>query len=84
MRAVHGFLGAVADGSEGDEDKWYEDLQINGTTVTFRIDTGADVTVIPEETYSSLQQRPLLVMTKSTFTSPGGKLVCKGKFIDTL
>ncbi|KAK7925769.1 hypothetical protein WMY93_008079 [Mugilogobius chulae] len=70
------FLGAVAEDKDS-EDRWYEDLQINGTSVTFRIDTGADVTVIPEETFLKLQQRPLLVKTKSTFTSPGGTLVCK-------
>lgn len=74
------FLGTVADGVDSEEDKWYEDLEINGTTVTFRIDTGADVTVIPEETFVKLQQRPLLIKTKSTFTSPGEKLSCKGKF----
>ena len=64
------FLGSVADGSECDENKWYEDLQINGTTITFWINTGADVTVIES-------RRPLLVKKKSAFNSPGGQLVCR-------
>lgn len=74
------FLGAVSEDTDLDEEKWFTDLQINGVTVQFRIDTGADITVISENTYLSLPQRHFLKNTKALFTSPGGKLVCKGKF----
>lgn len=46
----------------------------------FRIDTGANITVMSEKTYLSILQRAILQDIKAVFTSPGGKLDCKGKF----
>ncbi|KAK3107078.1 hypothetical protein FSP39_006562 [Pinctada imbricata] len=40
------FLGAI---DTDTENGWMVDLSINGVSVRFKIDTGADVTVIPEE-----------------------------------
>lgn len=74
-------LGAITEDNDVDEDKWLVDLQIKGKAVQFRIDTGADITVIAEHTFLSLPQRPVLKDTKAVFTSPGGKLDCKGKFL---
>ena len=74
------FLGSVSEDRD-QEDKWFTDLLINGVTVHFRIDTGADITVVTEHKYQSLPQRPLLCKTKAAFSSPGGELVCKGKFL---
>lgn len=75
------FLGPVTEEDYPDYDKWLQDLCINGTTVQFRIDTGADITVISENTYLSLPQCPPFKATKAVFTSPGGELICKGKFM---
>lgn len=38
------FLGEVASG----EEPWMADINIRGSKVTFKIDTGADVTAIPD------------------------------------
>ncbi|XP_065195252.1 uncharacterized protein LOC135826576 [Sycon ciliatum] len=39
---------------------WQVQLTINGTTVPFKVDTGADVSVISEEVYNSLSTSPQL------------------------
>ena len=48
------FLGAVQKGA-GSIDKWEETLLVNGTPIEFKLDTGADVSVIPESTFKQLQ-----------------------------
>ena len=58
----YAFLGAI--GTERNEDLWTVDLTLNNSLVRFKIDTGADVTVIPESVYKtnssppSIQQDP--------------------------
>jgi hypothetical protein len=46
---------------------WQDDVSVNHKLVKFRLDTGADATVLPAETYSRLFQRPL---------SSADKLLC--------
>jgi hypothetical protein len=46
---------------------WQADVSVNHKLVKFRLDTGADATVLPAETYSRLFQRPL---------SSADKLLC--------
>ena len=48
------FLGAVG------ENPWVVNLRLNGQSVKFCIDTGAEVTVIPEQVYQQLRSPPLL------------------------
>jgi hypothetical protein len=70
------FLGEMSD-HENKED-WSVDLSLGGTKVRFKIDTGADVTVIPEADYlrSGL---PQLSSTSKTLFGPGQeKLPVKG------
>ena len=40
----------------GDETSWKITLQLNGQPCQFKVDTGADVTVIPEDSYRSLDR----------------------------
>lgn len=50
------FLGTIT-GTEHtgqDKDRWFTNLEVNGTAIRFRIDTRADITVISEHTYQSL------------------------------
>lgn len=68
------FLGAISEDTDLDEDKWFTDLLITGTTVQFRIDTGAGITIISEHMYLNLRQHPLLRNTRAVFKSPDGKL----------
>ena len=46
-------MGAVHD-SEGRSSPWSITLKVNGLPITFKIDTGADVSVIPESTFRAL------------------------------
>lgn len=62
---------------------WTVSLPILDTVVDFKIDTGADISVIFEKTFSSLKCKPPLTTVTGNFESPGGKLHCKGKFTAT-
>ena len=52
---------------------------MNGKLTKFKIDTGADITVIPEAVYNSLVPRPLLQLTTAILCSPGGTITCIGE-----
>ncbi|MCG8045737.1 MAG: reverse transcriptase domain-containing protein, partial [Candidatus Thiodiazotropha endolucinida] len=64
-----------------DEKPWIATLNICSTDIDFKIDTGADTTVISEKTFTTLKRRPALKRATSVLTSPGGQLECKGYFI---
>ncbi|XP_063042998.1 uncharacterized protein K02A2.6-like [Engraulis encrasicolus] len=64
-------------------DDWRVTLPINKSLVDFKIDTGADITVMTEKTYSKLPNKPQLAKTTVSATSPGGEVVCIGKFLAT-
>lgn len=65
----------------GSDTDWDVKLLVNGSPVDFKIDTGADTTVVTEATFNRLQQRPRLVRCRPTVYSPGGKVKCAGKFL---
>ena len=73
------FIGAVdcADSNEA----WTVPLAINGKTVDFKIDTGADVSIISKSVYQSLPDCPELRPSQTKLMSPGGKLISSGEFI---
>ena len=71
------FLGTVNDADVNGA--WYEPLHLCGSTVRFKIDTGADVSVMSEATWESLN-RPKLKPTTVVLNSPGGRLTCLGEF----
>ncbi len=73
------FLGSVSD--DANEDEWHVKLSMQGTAVEFKIDTGADITVMSEQTFLKLPCRPHLTKTLADIRSPGGKLDCIGKFL---
>lgn len=54
---------------------------VNGSPVEFKFDTGADTTVMTEETFSGVRQRPRLITCRLTVYSPGGKVLSLGKFL---
>ena len=60
---------------------WTTDLSIGGKCVTFKIDSGADISIMSESTYQGLPDPPSLKPTSAMLTSPGGKLKCTGEFI---
>ena len=57
-----------------DETKWYIDLDVNGDPINFKIDSGADVTVISEDIYRRMPSKVVL-------NSPGGQLSNLGQFV---
>uniref|UniRef100_H3APJ0 Peptidase A2 domain-containing protein n=1 Tax=Latimeria chalumnae TaxID=7897 RepID=H3APJ0_LATCH len=73
------FLGSITCVDESSK-PWKVNLITNGTAVNFKIDTGADASVISEATYLSMHNPPQLMSTDTILNSPGGKLQCKGLF----
>lgn len=63
--------------------EWTVSLPIHGTEVEFKIDTGADISLISENTLSSLKHQPQLKFAQVNLESPVGKLHCKGQFTAT-
>lgn len=54
------FLGAIyGSASSGDCKPWLTTIQVNGHLVEFKIDTGADVTAIPEQIFKTLNVKNL-------------------------
>lgn len=76
------FLGSVDAGSE----PWYADITIKNHKVRFKIDTGADVSVIPAHTYYSITEKDgQLDKTDRVLCGPGGTpLKVIGKYSETL
>ena len=55
---------------------------LNNTQVRFKIDTGADVTVIPDKIYEALRPTPTLVKSSKTFFGPAHtSLPVRGCFV---
>ena len=62
-------------------DSWKAEVSFNGLLAEFKLDTGADVTVIPPSLYHSLQPTPLLSRTTRLLMGPcKQKLSCLGTF----
>lgn len=74
------FLGSV-DCDKNSANPWIVNLSICKSNVCFKIDTGADVTIMSESCYRKLNQSPLLKKTSSILKSPGGNVNCLGYFI---
>jgi transposase InsO family protein len=71
------FLGSV---NANASDEWTVQLLLGATPVKFKIDTGADASVMCEETFNMLIPERELKQTSVFLTSPGGQLDCKGQF----
>ena len=72
------FLGSVTICSDT-EAAWEVNLPILGKKVRFKIDSGADTSVISDHTYASLG-KPYLRPASVPLFGPGGKLDCVGVF----
>lgn len=79
---VH-FLGEITDVDDSSSE-WTVKLPIQGTDMDLLwIVSGADTSVIPEENFNQLKNKPRLKETVAKLDSPGGKLSCLGHFIAT-
>lgn len=64
------FLGSVYNINELEE-QWMVQLLIGATPVKFKIDTGADINIVAEETFSKLVPAKALETANVTLNSPG-------------
>ena len=62
---------------------WYVTLPVWRNRLRFKIDTGADVTVISEETWRAMSDKPALTPTSVNLNSAGGELKAVGEFSAT-
>ena len=74
------FMGSIE--VEDSEPVWNTNTEICGSVVTFKIDTGADATMMSEATFNSLRGKPRLQKSTSLLTSPAGHLDCIGNFVE--
>ena len=73
------FLGAVH--CDDGDPAWRVTLRIGDSAESFKIDTGADVSIMSHDRYLKLKPRPDLKDVKTNLSSPGGPLACCGQFI---
>ncbi|XP_013403799.1 uncharacterized protein LOC106169054 [Lingula anatina] len=78
---VECFLGSLFTENSSNDSEWNVKLDMNGQSVDFKIDTGADTSVISKAMYESLKPSPTLSPTTVVLNSPGGKLTNIGKFV---
>ncbi len=77
------FLGAVSK-ADGSSEQWAVKLMVGSTPVEFKVDTGADVSVIRENTYHSLTPKSPLEPADVPLDSPGDELQCPGQIQSTV
>lgn len=78
------FLGTVTQERAQDKSPWTVTLKVNSTPVKFKIDCGADVSVMTRSQYNKLATRPKLREDRSTLRGVGGKLRSDGVFSTTV
>lgn len=57
---------------------WMVTLRVKDTDLRFKIDSGADCTIISEKTFRGLKRKPTLSKSTAVLTSPGGREPVKG------
>ena len=74
------FFGSVD--CDDSDPAWRVALYLGGSKpVDFKIDSGADVSVMSYSKYLTLKPRPSLSEVTTNLSSPGGPLNCKGRFV---
>ncbi|KAL6470492.1 hypothetical protein MHYP_G00216110 [Metynnis hypsauchen] len=67
-----------------DEPPWRTTLDVADTPVSFKIDSGADTSIMSEATYETLRSKPKLIEVTNTLQSPGGTVATRGQFLAKL
>ena len=67
-----------------DTDPWTITLKARQVCIRFKIDTGADVTVISENMYSQLGKLPLIKCSKKLYGPGNKRLNVMGSFVETI
>ena len=67
------------------DNPWVVTISLNGSPVEFKIDTGADVSVISDTTYKALAKKTPLKPAKKFLMGPSSQLLdVRGQFTGTL
>ena len=79
-------LGSMSSVSNNDshifaDDAWYKTLTLDGGAVKFKLDTGADVSIVIEETWRQLNPGPHLKAVQTKLMTPSGPLLPSGQFV---
>ena len=75
------FLGAANQDGERQDSPWTVTLQVSGTPVQFKIDTGADVTVMTRASFNRLLHPPSLSQSTIKLKGAGGEILdVEGEF----
>ena len=72
------FLGSITNTQK--EEPCCVSLQIGTSNMSFKVDSGADVTTLNTDTYKSMAERPNLRPTSDILSGAGGDILCYGKF----
>ena len=75
----HYFPGSVQ--SEDSDPAWWVTLPIFGKQIEFKINSGANTSILSEETYNAMRPRPKLTQMTTTLLGVGRPLENKGQFI---
>ena len=79
------FLGEIHGESIDCSQQWRADINVNGKQINFKLDSGADVSVIPEGTYKKLASSVTLQKAYNKLYGPCKmQLNCTGKFLAVL
>ena len=74
-----GFIGRCS--KESSKNDWTVEVKVNKrNSIAFKVDTGADVTVINSKTYESMSRKPKLLRPNKRLNSPGGFIELRGMF----
>ena len=82
--ADQAYLFPLAVDHGGDENVWSTTVQIGGTDVSFKLETGAEVTAISEEAYRNLGSPEMESPLKILYGSTSQSLKVMGQFTETL
>ena len=67
------FIGPVTFPNHDSAQKWYEDLMLNGTAISFKLDTGADANCLPKSIWDKLFPNGTLSESRHTLRAYGGE-----------
>ena len=60
---------------------WYHPVEVNGKKIDFKLDSGADLTLITQNTYHEIVPKPKLDRVNFKLNSPGGRVRIVGQFV---
>ena len=91
IESEHRLISAIKTNTEITDSECYVNLQLQGTPVKLKIDTGSQANILPQEVFQNLKRKPKLTQTPTKLTSYTGDvlpiigqctLTCEGKDLE--